>query len=69
MALAECGMTAQEMAVALGVARSTWSRWSNGHGGPPEDRYIRQLAEISGVDEEWLRSGRYPDGTDFTAGA
>lgn len=60
MALAASGMSVQEMADELGVARGTLSRWMASEGAPPRRVYILQWAAITDVDLAWLEHGVTP---------
>jgi len=60
--LAHAGMTMQEMADELGVARTTVSRWINDHGAPPRRAFVNQWSLITGVPVQWLLTGEVPDG-------
>jgi transcriptional regulator with XRE-family HTH domain len=55
-ALAEAGVSVQEMADELGVSRGTISRWCNDHGEPSRG-YLKLWSLRTGVDHDWLVSG------------
>lgn len=59
-ALAHAGISVQQMADELGVARSTISRWVNDHGTPPRAVYVKMWAMRCGVPHEWLATGQAP---------
>lgn len=48
-------MKVQAMADALGVTRTTVSRWMHDVGAPPRRAYVLQWALITGVDAGWTR--------------
>ena len=48
------------MADELGMARSSLSRWLNGHGAAPRRGFIKQWALRCGVSYEWLQNGESP---------
>ena len=53
------GISVQEMADYLGVARNTLSTWINGHI-EPSQRTVMAWAERTGVRVEWLMDGTEP---------
>jgi transcriptional regulator with XRE-family HTH domain len=57
MSLASAGMHAFEMAERLEVSRATVSRWMADRGAPPHRIFIRQWAQLTGVDQGWLLTG------------
>lgn len=66
MALGDYG--AAEMAQALGVDRSTVSRWMADRGAPPKAAYIKQWALITNTDPKWLETGETPRSDDGPGG-
>lgn len=58
-ALRAAGMTVQEMADYLGVARNTASNWINGKN-PPSKQTQRLWALRTGVSFDWLQTGENP---------
>ena len=53
-------MKRDDMAAILGVNPATVSRWMAGKGAEPKRAYVIQWALATGVDEEWLLTGRVP---------
>lgn len=53
-------MKVQDMADALGVSRATAGRWMHDKGAAPKRAYILQWALATGVDADWLETGRSP---------
>lgn len=58
IALGDMGV--QEMADQLGVSRATVGRWMHDKGAPPKRAYIIQWALATGVDAQWLETGKAP---------
>jgi transcriptional regulator with XRE-family HTH domain len=56
-ALTHADVGAEEMAVELGVTRTTVSRWMNDHGAPPRAAFVKQWALRTGVPVDWLIHG------------
>ena len=50
----------QDMADILGVNRATIGRWMHDRGAAPKRGYLLQWALITGVDAEWLLTGKAP---------
>lgn len=57
LALEHAGLTNQEMADYLGIARNTVSRLTRDVGAPPKIWIARQWAARCGVDFDWLWTG------------
>ncbi len=60
MALGHAGLTVQDMADELEMARSSLSRWLNGHGAAPRKVFVKQWALKCGVSYDWLQNGESP---------
>lgn len=56
-ALGHSGVSVQEMADELGVARTTLTRWMGDQGAPPRPAFLRVWALRTGVPYEWLVNG------------
>ena len=59
LALRSSKHSIEAIAAELGVTRGTVSRWMNDHA-IPRLVYIRLWAQITGVDYDWLLTGRDP---------
>ena len=57
-ALAYANIPVDAMAKALGVSRSTVSRWMNDRGAEPRHIYLSRWAEWCGVSASWLTTGQ-----------
>ena len=53
-------MAAGDMAAALGVNRTTISRWMGDKGAPPKRAYLLQRAMLTGTNSDWLINGWAP---------
>lgn len=56
-ALAHAGIAVEDMARALGVSRSTVSRWMHDQGARPRVVYLKRWADWCGVSPSWLSDG------------
>lgn len=65
MALAHGNVSRDRIAEQLGVNKATVTRWSS-DAGVPKRAFLAQIALATGVDMEWLETGRDdgPDGGD-----
>ena len=59
------GLSQANLAAAIGVRRSAVAQWENGHGTSPTPEHMAQVASKTGVQFEWLATGR---GTPRTEG-
>lgn len=57
MALRQAGISVQEMADELGMARNSLSRWMADRGTPPRAAFVKQWALRTGVPYTWLATG------------
>jgi len=60
MALRQAGVSVQEMADELGMARNSLSRWLNDHA-VPRTIFVKAWALRTGVPYEWLWTGQVSD--------
>lgn len=58
LALDSSDVSAQDMAEALEVSRQTVSRWMKDRGARPRRVYVAHWALLTGVDPDWLETGR-----------
>lgn len=56
-ALEHAGVKVEDIADEIGVSRATVSRWTHDKG-PVREIYLRHWALRTGVDFDWLRTGR-----------
>lgn len=58
LARRHCGLSQAALAAAVGVHRSAVSHWEAHHGKLPSMCHFQQLALVTGVQFEWLATGR-----------
>lgn len=58
MARRIAGMSQNQLAHAIGVQRSAVSHWESSLGKNPSVAHLRTLAQVTGVQFEWLVTGR-----------
>lgn len=51
------GFNKSELAEALGVSRPTPDNWVKGHTSNPEEKQIKTMSRLSGLDADWIRDG------------
>jgi transcriptional regulator with XRE-family HTH domain len=61
LALRHAGMSVDDIAKELGVARGTVTTWTSDRVAP-RSIFIRHWALITGVDYDWLATGAQPNG-------
>lgn len=54
----QAGISQTELARLLGVTRSACSQWESEQGTAPRRERLEQLAQLLGVNFEWLATGR-----------
>lgn len=52
------GLSQNQLALAVGVQRSAVSHWEAPHGKNPSVSHLRQVALVTGLQFEWLATGR-----------
>lgn len=52
------GLSQHQLALAVGVQRSAVSHWEAPHGKNPSVTHLREVALVSGLQFEWLATGR-----------
>ncbi len=60
MARRHAGLSQAALAQAIGVQRSAVSHWEAAQGKNPRVAHLRELANLTGVQFEWLATGRGP---------
>jgi len=58
LARRHAGLSQQRLALAVGVQRSAVSHWEAPQGKHPTASHLREIAMITGVQFEWLATGR-----------
>ncbi len=58
LARRHAGLSQAAMAVAVGVHRSAVSHWEAAQGKHPSTNHLQELAMVTGVQFEWLATGR-----------
>ena len=53
----ELGLTVEDIALRCGVRTPTWSSWERGSLPRGMHRIVERIAEVTGVDREWLMWG------------
>ncbi|MFX8735760.1 helix-turn-helix transcriptional regulator, partial [Acinetobacter baumannii] len=58
LARRHAGLSQAALAAAVGVQRSAVSHWETAQGKSPSTEHMRQVALVTGVQFEWLATGR-----------